>query len=140
MWYLGIQIWLIPFLQATPRTVDVSPQDKPPSLNIDELAERVAALPTLTFYRRIQTAEANASLSSQPNGLIYGSVTTLDIVKLIENEHGLSLVAPDAVVAFQNGQDRLRQTGSVVAQVNFRNGRTVFLPIEVMDTAQPTVI
>lgn len=113
--------------------VDVS---KPPSLNIEELAERVAALPTLTFHRRLQTAETNPSLSSQPSDLIYGSVTTHDIVKLLEREHGLALVAPDAVVGFQSGQEKLRQTGSKVAEVNFRDGSTVFLTIEVVDAAQ----
>lgn len=137
---MGIKIWLIPFLQATPGPVDISPQAKPPSLNIEELAERVAALPTLTFRRRIQTAEPNPSSSSQPNDLIYGSVTSHDIVKLIESEHGLTLVAPDAVVAFQNGQDRLRQTGSQAAQVNFRDGSTAFLAIEVVDAAWAATI
>ena len=131
MHYMGVKIRLKRFLQATPTPVEISPQAKTPSINVDELAERVAALPVLKFYRRLQTAETVPSLSSKPNGLIYGSVTTQDIVKLIESEHGLTLVAPDAVVAFQNGQDRLRQTGSEVAEVNFSNGSTVYLGIEV---------
>jgi len=130
---MGVKIRLKPFLQATPTLVDISPQAKTPSLNVGELAERVAALPALRFYRRLQTPEAIPSLSSKSSGLIYGSVTTQDIVKLIESEHGLTLVAPDVVVAFQNGQDRLRQTGSEVAEVNFSNGSTVYLSIEVVE-------
>jgi ribosomal protein L9 len=129
---MGVKTRLRQFLQATPTPVDISPQAKTPILNIDELAERVATLPALKFDRRLQMAEAIPSLSSKSSSLIYGSVTTQDIVKLIESEHGLTLVAPDAVVAFQNGQDRLRQTGSEVAEVNFSNGSTVYIGIEVV--------
>lgn len=90
-------------------------------------------LPKLTFHRRLQdSSEASSPLASS-NELIYGSVTTQDIVKTIESEHGLSIVAPDATLSFQNGQDRLRQTGIETVEVSFRNGSTVFLTVEVLN-------
>lgn len=120
----------------TPTPLETVPKPVLLSLDINELIERVASLPPLTFRRRLQAAETSSSSSphsspSSAHELIYGSVTTLDIVKLIESEHGLSLVASDAVLSFQNGQDRLRQTGIETVEVNFRNGSTVFLTVEV---------
>lgn len=97
-------------------------------MDVDELATRLISLPPLVFYRRTQS---DASLLSPD--LIFGSVTVHDIVKHIETEHGLTLVAPDAILSFNDGQDRLRRKGEETVNVNLRNGKSLPLTVEIRD-------
>lgn len=106
-------------------------------MDIDELATRLSALPPLRFRRRLQPDAAStystSSTPAQSADLIYGSVTLHDIVKHLEKKHGLSLVAPDAILAFKDGQDRLRRKGEEVVHVNLKNGKSVPLTVEVLN-------
>lgn len=119
--------------QAVQVPLELSTQAKPPTMDVDELATRLISLPTLVFHRRTQPDSSSSSSSSPPSDLIFGSVTIHDIVKHIETQHGLTLVAPDAILSFSDGQDRLRRKGEELVSVNLRNGKSLPLTVEIRD-------
>lgn len=107
----------------------MSPQ---PTANeqIELLRQRLAALPPLVFYRRVQKGSLPGA--SQP---IYGSVSLSDVTKHVQDEHGLTLVPPDAIVTFKGTvirhASKLKNIGTWAAEVKLKTGEMVPLMVQI---------
>ncbi|KAF8323774.1 hypothetical protein DL93DRAFT_2161895 [Clavulina sp. PMI_390] len=125
---------------VTPTPVLLQPKPELLQLNIAQLAERIASLPTIVLQRRLQTSSDPVESSTESTGttasggqLIFGSVTPLDVQKAIEEEH--QFLVSNASISFLSGESKLRHTGIATAEVAFRNGSIVFITVDVQGTS-----
>ncbi|KAG8983439.1 hypothetical protein FRB90_006028 [Tulasnella sp. 427] len=109
-----------PLTMPLPRAAEVSSSSSAAhDVDYGKIRSQIVALPSLAIPRR-----------TVRGSVIFGSVTSTDLVQAFQVAHGLNLVAPHAVVTLSDG--KVKQLGEYTANIMMKDGEGVDVKFEVV--------